>query len=116
MATASVATRTIPANDQPGLEHLLLTAEDFTDPARAAAAADNALEPITQGIEAIGELLWRAADGGFGLPNKTLHGLGVLLVHLAQFSEHVGFLESNARFNAAERALDASERANVRAA
>ena len=107
MATESVTTLGVVNKRVPGLDDLLVPVSNNPETAsNQARAAANALEPINQGIRAIGELLWRTTgESKFELDDRTVHGLGVLLIHLADFSEHVGFIEHNARFTASEQEL-----------
>lgn len=97
----------------PDLIDLLVPAHDKSrTPAeryRLEQAASNALEPVIQGVEAIGELLWRAAahDGGeSSLSQGTLHGLGVLLIHLARFHDLVQFIETNVAYELPRREIE----------
>jgi hypothetical protein len=101
-----MATETVTGNETqafadglPGLADLLRPMDSFPDKRRAAQAAGNTIEPINGGIAAIGELMWRAADTGFVIEQKTLHGLGCLLVFLADVQNQVGFIETNVNYD-----------------
>ena len=98
MASDTVYTPEARENSTPGLADILVGYENYPDLPKLARAATNCLEPIGQGIAAIGELLWRTGASGMELDDKTLHGLGVLLVHLGEFSQQVAFIERNATF------------------
>lgn len=99
MTTESVATETTKTKSLPGLEDLLKPYSSHANPARAAQAASNALEPINPGIAAIGHLLWCASQAkDIEIDPIALGNLGLLLGHLTEFSDHVGFIERNADF------------------
>ena len=87
MATETATYPTDAAGNRriPGLEDLLRTPPEFRNRKVAHQAAGNALESISQGVRAIGELLWQAADSANEIDRRTQHGIGVLLIHLADF-------------------------------
>jgi hypothetical protein len=88
-------------NDQraPGLGELLIGEFEFDNPARAADAAENALQPITEGIGAIGDLLWHAGcSESTEISKDTLRHLGCLLKELSDLTGNLIRIQAGATY------------------
>ncbi len=84
----------------------MISTDAIPDPSLVAAAGERALLPIARGIGAIGELLWRSAHSGETLSSDGQSAIGMLLEHLAEYAEVVGFIRDEAADAAHDRELE----------